>query len=94
MNISGFKRYLKEVIYKGKRLTSNGINARISWCKRVERDFKINLDEIAKSSKKINKLREEIYSNNLYKPRQRSNFPNGLSHYYIYRSGKRLPRLK
>jgi len=83
-----FKRYLES-----QGLCFNGVTARLYWCKRVERDFEVDLDAVAKFETEMQKLRCAVYDNEKYTWRQRRNFPNGLKKYFEFVNGYELPRL-
>lgn len=83
-----FKKYLE-----GQGLCFNGVVARLYWCKRVERDFGLDLEGVAKFETEMQKLRRAVYDNEKYTWRQRRNFPNGLKKYFEFVNGYELPRL-
>lgn len=83
-----FRRYLG-----GQGLSVKGVAARLSWCKRVEEDFGVDLGDVAKSETKMQELRRAVYDNEKYTRRQRRNFPNGLKKYFEFVNGYELPRL-
>jgi len=83
-----FRKYLQL-----QHLSANGITARLSRCKRVEKDFGIDLEDVAKSETKMQELRRGVYDNQKYTWRQRRNFPNGLRKYFKFVNGYELPRL-
>lgn len=88
MRESEFRRYLE-----GQGLSVNGVAARLYWCKRVEKDFGIDLEDVAESETKMQKLRRAVYDNEKYTWRQRRNFPNGLKKYFEFVNSYELPRL-
>jgi len=88
MRESEFRRYLE-----GQSLCVNGVVARLYWCKRVEGDFGVDLEDVAESETKMQKLRRAVYDNEKYTWRQRRNFPNALKKYFEFVNGYELPRL-
>lgn len=83
-----FGKYLQ-----GQGLSAHGVSARLSWCKRVERDFGVDLEDIARSESEMQKIRRAVYDNERYTWRQRRNFPNGLKKYFEFVNSHELPRL-
>lgn len=83
-----FRQFLQ-----AQNLSQNGINSRVNWCNRVERDFNINLDELC-IEEEIQNLRRMVYQHEGYTERQRRNFPNALRKYYQFCTGMDLHRLE
>lgn len=85
--------FRKCLVKKG--LADNSINYWINSCRRVEREYDLDLESVATSEADMQKLRRIVYDDDLRLTKtQRKNYPSGLKKYYECMSGKKLPRLE
>lgn len=89
MNITGFEKFLTQQ----NSITSKtkAVQSRIAKASKVERDLKVDLDDIVKDDEStynlLLRIRNEMNE-------QRGNYQNAVRKYYEYQNGKRFPQLQ
>ena len=90
MKIEEFRQFLSKEIKKGKKgiiepLTLNAVNARISRAGRLEKELKINLEDMVKDINTLKSLKLQIKQS--YPTRIASTLYNTATRYYKFLHG-------
>ncbi|MGE8004247.1 hypothetical protein [Lysinibacillus sp. NPDC093216] len=89
MNITGFEKFLSQQ----SSITSKtkAVKSRIAKASKVERDLKVDLDDVVKDDQLTYDLLLRIQNE---MNEQRGNYQNAVRKYYEYRIGTKFPQLR